>query len=557
MNSSLAGLERRAIANPRRLVLVVLAVAWIVLDAFVVPPAFGYIDVYYFKDAALNFAEGHGLVTRFMYGNPSFDYRDFAIYPPLYPYLFGIWSRLAGISIFTNQLFNTLAAAFTGVMVFTALAVLIRSARPAAANPHSANPYLGLLCIIALATGFFGPPPDRPDGVGVALGVGGILLSASAGVGWRNLLGGALCCLTLFTSPFAGIWTCLATLTGIVCVSFWDAAERGQAVRRLLLIGLGGLCMAAVIVGALRAWLPGWFDAFLGVATGAKTNNETGGGYFIALLHGHVATWAHAFPLALSSFYVGLAKLAAVQIALVCWIVSDRIRAGAASRAWRLTPLVLLGPLPLLTSPYQGNYPPMAAALLLAGWCAFAAYMPQESRRLAVRTALMAFAAVMLLALPFVARDLAIRRATGPSIERAKAFITAHHEELFAPDTLVAVSPLTYMLWRQAGLHPLITVYSGLDDARNRERVRYVSLAYPGSSDALHAQQPPWLDAREYQTVAQPTLPQLATVLGYPVSRASQTWETQFLERRPLIAQPTREIRPGTVTTAASRPTEP
>jgi hypothetical protein len=465
MSSSLAGLERRAIVDPRRLVLLLLVIAWIVLDAFVVPPAFGNIDVYYFKDAALNLAEGHGLVTRFTYGNPSFEYRDFAIYPPVYPCLFGIWSRVAGISIFTNQLFNTLIAALTGITVFTALGLLIRSTRLPIASQ-----YLGLLCIIAAVTGFFGSPDDRPDGLGVALGVGGILLSASAGAGWRSFLGGALCCLTLFTSPFAGIWTCLATLAGIAGVSFRDARERSRAAGRLLLIGLGGLGMAAVIVGAVRVWLPGWFDGFLGVATGAKTNNETGGGYFIALLHGHVATWAHAFPLGLPLFYLALAKLVVVQAALVCWIVIDRIRAGAASPAWRLTPLVLLSPLPLITSPYQGNYPPMAAALLLAGWCAFAADMPQESRRLAARAALVAFAVVMVLELPFVARDLAIRRAAGPSIERAKAFITAHRAELFAPDTLVGVSPTTYILWRQAGLHPLITAYSGLEDAPNRER---------------------------------------------------------------------------------------
>jgi hypothetical protein len=528
MNSSLAGVSRRAIADPRRLVVLVLAMAWIVLDAGVVPPAFGDPDVYYFKDAALNFAQGQGLVTRFTYGTPGFDYRDFATYPPLYPWLFGIWSRFAGVSIFSNQVFNTLVAALVGIMVFTAVGLLLRSARL-----RIPGRYLVLLCILAIATGFFGPPADRPDGLGVALGVAGIVLSASAGSGWMNLLGGALCCLTVFTSPFAGIWTCLASLAGIVGVSLWDARERGRGARRLLWVASGGLGMAAVIVAALRLWLPGWFDGFLGVATGARTNNETGGGYFIALLLGHVATWAHAFPLALPSFYLGLAKLAVVQTALVCWIVTDRIRAGAGSPAWRLIPLLLLGPLPLLTSPYQGNYPPMAAALLLAAWCAFAAQMPQESRRLAARTALVAVAVVMGLGLPLVARDLAIRRAAGPSIERAEAFISAHHAELFAPDALVAVSPTTYMLWRQAGLHPLITVYSGLDDARNRERVRYVCLAYPGSSAALHAQRPAWLDDQEYRTVFRAALPQLATVLGHPISHSSQTWEPELLERRP------------------------
>jgi hypothetical protein len=48
-------------------------------------------------------------------------------------------------------------------------------------------------------------------------------------------------------------------------------------------------------------------------SSGAITHNETGGGYFLALLKGDVRTWVSGFPFGFSQFYVGLAKLLAVQ----------------------------------------------------------------------------------------------------------------------------------------------------------------------------------------------------------------------------------------------------
>jgi hypothetical protein len=518
-----------AVALRNRMLLgLAFALAWIVVDGLWIPPAFGNTDIYYFKDAALNFAEGRGLVTRFTFGNPSFEYRDFGIYPPLYASLFGIWARLTGISVWSNQLFNTCIATAAGLIMFAAWRRLAR------AESRSLGTSGGtlLLCATALVTGFFLPPDDRPDGLGVVWGVGALLLSATPDSRPTAILGGTLCGLSLFTSPFAGIWTSLAIVVCILSTSVWSAPGLKSACNRLLLIGLGVGVVGLVAVVVLRGWLPGWFDAFFGVATGSKTNNETGGGYFIALLHGQVWTWFGAFPLTLPSFYLALAKLLAVQIALLAWILIDRLRNGTAATARRLTPLVLLGLMCLITSPYQSNYPPMTAALLLAAWSAFAPAMPGGSRCPATRFATAAFTAVVILGLPFVARDTVIRWTAGTSIQRAIAYIAAHRRELAAPDALVAVSPTTFMLWRQEGLHPVISIYSGLNDARNRAHVQYVALAYPGSSNALQPQWPPWLDDREYHLTDRPVLPQLVTVFGHRASRSSQTWESEILRRR-------------------------
>ncbi len=56
-----------------KLFFVALALAWLICDALLLSPAFGSLDIYYFKDPGANFAQGLGFVSRFTYGNPSFD----------------------------------------------------------------------------------------------------------------------------------------------------------------------------------------------------------------------------------------------------------------------------------------------------------------------------------------------------------------------------------------------------------------------------------------------------------------------------------------------------
>src|ERR1700682_5222781 len=80
------------------------AVVWFCVDGVLIPADFGQTDIYYFKEAGINFAEGLGLTTRFTYGNPTFDYRDYAHYPPIYPFLFGLYVKAAGVSAISHEI---------------------------------------------------------------------------------------------------------------------------------------------------------------------------------------------------------------------------------------------------------------------------------------------------------------------------------------------------------------------------------------------------------------------------------------------------------------------
>jgi hypothetical protein len=499
--------------------------AWFCVDGILIAPDFGQLDIYYFKDAGINFAEGLGLTTRFTYGNPTFAYRDYAQYPPIYPLTFGLYAKAAGVSALSNQLFNSLVAMLAGVAGFLAL-------RPIIARTVSGRSRAWLepvIAIASIATGYFYLSCDRPDGLAVALGIAALIHAIRGATSGSAMTAGALCALTVFTSPFAGLWTALAAAIGILTVS---ARTLPVSLRRLVWMGFGGCTAAIGLLALLRMALPGWFDGFLGVATGSNTHNETGGGYFLALLKGDVHAWWSGFGYSRPEHYVLLIKLCAVAGALMYPMIMDFVQPRGKRRAARLLPLLIVSPICLITAPYQSNYATITAALLLAGWASIEAAKPLGSNRGAAIAILLAFSVNVVLTVPFQARDLLVRFSTRESLPRALAYLESHRKDLEADGGYSAVSPTNYILWRQAGLHPLNSIYSGFRDPASREKLNVLALSYPGSGDLLRPQEPEFIPENEYVSVFQPVLPQPAVVGGHVLSRSSQTWESAVYRRR-------------------------
>ena len=499
------------------------AAVWLVVDGVLLPPSFGHTDIYYFKDAGLNFAQGLGLTSRFTYGNATFEYRDFSTYPPLYPLVFGLFARVAGISVVANQVFNTLVDVAAGLIAFVTL-------RPAfeAAVEGGGLPVSVAFGLAAVAVGFFGPAYDRPDALAAIIAIAALISSLRGRSRISAIIAGALCGVTLCTSPFVGAWTCLLVFIGLALTR---GASRLHGLARLLWVALGGAMALAVALGGMALWLPGWFRGFSGVATGAQTHNETGGGYFLALLHGDVSTWLSGFPYSWRGHDLPLCQLAFVMAALFARILVGR-RSPDEAWVWRLIPLLVAAPMCLVISPYQTHYPPAAAALLLVAWvCIEVMQARARLPRSAAVAMLAAFGALSVSALPFRAADILTRLGTSESLHRAADFLRHHQAELAGGSSYVAVSPTLYMLWREVGLHPVITVYSGFAMPENRRQVGWVALAYPGSGDLLKPQNPGFVSAAEYHRVFQPELPQPAVLFGDRLSNSSQTWDSAIYAR--------------------------
>jgi hypothetical protein len=501
------------------------AVAWFVIDGFVLSPSFGGTDIYYFKDAGINFAQGLGFASRFTFGNPTFEYHSYSQYPPTYPLLFGLYVKLFGASAESNQVFNSALALCSAISAYAAFVPLLAGTRTRMGS------YLSVAVFVFIVfLGYFDAEYDRPDGLGLTMGLAAMILVSKGGSGRRDLIAGCVCALALMTSPFAGIWSSIAV--AIIAVS--DGLTRGGSARasaRLprLAAGVGlALVIAAILIALL---LPDWFGAFNGVLTGSKTQNETGGGYFVALLHGDLRIWARGLPWARPALYVAAAKLAVVQIPLIAALALENRSPEQRFRRLGMAALLAASPLSILLSPYQINYIAMSAALLLAAAACLAAQMPPEARRGYAAAILIGLLSMGALCLPEHLRQLIVRAGTQDSLVRARAFIARNGEAYRSRGTFMAVSSQTYMLWREAGIRPLILIYSGFDNPDNRRLLAWIATAYPGSASLYDPQKPPWLRADEFVLEHQPELPQPLRFLNLWTSRSSQTWESALYHR--------------------------
>jgi hypothetical protein len=496
--------------------------AWFVVDGLLVPPAFGGTDFYYFKDAAINLATGLGFVSRFTFGNPTFEDHVFAIYPPLYALSFASFVKLAGVSAVANQAFNAAVGIVVGLAGFLAVKPLLGRAMP-----HRASVLSAILFAVAIAANFFLPGPDRPDGLGVSTGLFALVVLAQPSLPYREGVAGMLCGVALLISPFAGIWT-LVAVAAVVYARHGISLDAIAKEFRVL-VGVAGVLVIALAVFA--ALLPGWFSAFFGVLTGASTRNETGGGYFLALLSGDLRTWLSAFPLGDPNYFVDLLKLLIAAILLVAAVAVNGLRFGMKRPDRAMLMLLVMSSLCIFTSPYQPNYLAMTSALLLGAAACVAVGTPPATRRWYAAAILGGFALICLMSVPQRARDFVIRVASYGSMERALADIDGVRRDLVSPEQLIAVSPSNYILWREKGLRPLTTTYSGLADPANRQRLLYVAVAYPGSGNPLQPHKPAWVSEPEYKPVLQPELPQFAGIFGLHVSRSSNTWESGLYRR--------------------------
>src|SRR5262249_4305490 len=161
------------------------------------------------------------------------------IYPPLYALLFALFVKLAGVSAVTNQAFNAVVGIVLGLAGFLAVKPLLDRSTSRHAPVLSA-----LLFAVAIAANFFLPGPDRPDGLGVAIGLLALVVVGRSSLSYREVVVGRLGGLVLLPSPFAGIWT-----LGAVAVVVYDRHGKSlETIKKGLLVGIG---VAGVLAVAL------------------------------------------------------------------------------------------------------------------------------------------------------------------------------------------------------------------------------------------------------------------------------------------------------------------
>jgi hypothetical protein len=518
--------------SPSLIFFVLASAAWMVFDNMVLAPAPGGLDIYYFKDAGINFAEGLGFVSRFTYGNPTFEYQTYSQYPPLYPLAYGLFVEIFGVSLSSNELFNSVINLTCGILGFVALRPMLGRWN----NPLASAVWASLF-LLSIVSGYFKPDADRPDAMAVCLALLTLQIVRTTQSAKGYAIAGALCSAIFFISPFVSIW--LAVAAAVLALSRLTATgDMRRLLVSLLCATSGALLSAALILAAIFVLLPDWWNGFVGVLLGTTTRNETGGGYFRALLSGDFRGWAQAFVDFTGSGWgtliLNLGKLALATGILVVAVIYDTILRPKdwlrSNRIWMLA-LILSCPICVILVPYQFNYMRITSLLVLAAAASLVVAMPVQSRRIYGTAVLAAFFLINLSTLPQIIRDSSIRLTTHASLARAEAFIRTHRSDFADERGFLAVASPTYILWRQEGIRPLGMVYSGFEDPANRKRLNSLALNYFRSVDPLVPEQPGWFSPTEFHSIFDPSLPQPATLAGIKLTSGSQTWESSIFVR--------------------------
>jgi hypothetical protein len=523
--SALTRLAQLAESRPLVVFGVVFSSLWLLFDAVILSPNYGGEDIYYFKDPGINFVEHLGFVSRFTFGNPTFAYASYSQYPPVYPFLFGLYAKLFGVSVAANQLFNTLVGLAVGISGYCALEPALR-----AVNRRWSKWVAALVLAVCVALSFFRPEADRPDGMATAVALWALILIRTELRPSRAIAAGALCAATFFISPYVAIWTSI--VAAILVIAQEKTLDR--IARTGAWAVLGAVAAGAVALGLIALLLPGWLAQFAGVFTGATTHNETGGGYFVALLHGDLKGWLAGFS-NIGDTRSSLITLAIAQIALLAALVWNGLAARRGDIPWAglwITALVLVSPACIVFAPYQANYMRVTASMLLAAAAGITLLMPASTRPGYAIAILAGFLGLSLMSGPNGLREVLIRTTTGPSLKRAEAYIATHRTEFAGPGALMAAAPQSYMLWRQEGVRPLTTAYSGFKTPDDRARLTHVALSYIGSGDPSKPAMPDWPVAGEFSLSWSPSTPPRPRVLGLTLSRSSQTWESAIYSRQ-------------------------
>ncbi len=494
------------------------ALLWFFWHGLIASPSFGHTDIYYFKDAGINLASGLGFTSRFTFGNPTFEPLTYAHYPPLYPLSFGLFECLFGISTRSNQAFNSALGTGLGFAAY----LLVR--RPSVLGLASRPAWIELLvAALLVVAGGFGAAIDRPDGLGVVLGGAGIVVAARGGRPRDFAFAGILHAASVLTSVFTGAFSAFLT-TALVLARHGPVS--GRAWRDLVLIALSGALALGAGVLALLATMPGWLERFLGVALGRDTANETGGGYFLALLRGEFRVWAGGFAFDTVAVKLEAAKWA---VALVLLVVAS---VAAARRGWPLPVAGLVFAallfLPGIMVPYQAYYLGAGAALALVACMSLAGANPAH-RRLGTAAGLGALG-VALLSLPMVVHEVIARVQAAPTLANGVAIASALRGRIQGRERFIAVAPTIYMAWREAGIAPLTTQYSGFKSQENRDRLEYLALGYPGSGQRGKPQAVDF-DTSAFLPLWQPDLAKQSESRTASLVRSTYTWEPALLAR--------------------------
>ncbi len=251
---------------------------WVGVTSWIVvkearPPA---TDIFLFKEAGVNWAQTGKFQVKNLPHMPPNEAMTYAYYPPLYPLLFGVWTKAFGIGLRQSIAFDSILRALRTALIFLLATVFAQGW--ARGTPFGSAKLLLVGVILSLVSS----DGDRPDELALVLG----LLS------W----------LSLYKLPYEKWWftAVLLGLCGATSPAGGLLFAAGVAVvlakekRWMNLCGIGGVAFLCFLICNFSFYTEGW-TAFLRFRAQATLSNfpylapwKAGWGAFFV-------TWNHAF----------------------------------------------------------------------------------------------------------------------------------------------------------------------------------------------------------------------------------------------------------------------
>ncbi len=517
------------------------ALPWFVLAAFTVcwfsffaltSPQPGGPDVFVFRDAGCNFAQGRGLTAASVPHANTVNPMLFASYTPGTPLLFGVAASLFGCSASVDTFYNLALATAAVFLLYVCFSLAVTSGwqRVCAA----------LLLGALLPTGMVAFDPDRPEMPAFCLLVAILLLwRRASSIAARSLLFAGVGIVFLI-HPFAGIagWLLLAFL-----LIFDERTVDAHAWTRRLQVLAAGSVLCALIVAAwlLSMWLQDHTapHRFLQHAAG----QGTGAG---VVLHGAKAGSSHAGSGVQNGYAVAFRNLfnpafpasaaLAVSLLVSCLVVagyafSSTNRARLLLQCGLLLFILLI--FPLAVFPNQTNYLGLSRALLLA--MLFIGGFPLAS---AIRGSLAPLSLILVtfvFTVPWVSLGILQTMDARSSYyaEQAQAKrVRAFFEQRGITNPALLVDAGHYFVYKP--LFPNLYNRLYLEPGDTTGQYQGMVLCYSGSR-AFSRAQLPWdntLEANQWKLIDGGEDAVRVALAGHPLMRRNWTWMCDVYARR-------------------------
>ena len=505
------------------LILGILTVFWVGFFALVSPQPAGP-DVFVFRDAGCNWAQGRGLMAASVPHAITMSPMLFASYTPGAPLLFGLAASLFGCSGGVDTFYNLALAAAAVFLLYRCFSLAVTSGWQRASA--------ALLFGAALPTGMVAFDSDRPEMPAFCLLVVILLLwRQSSSVASRSLL---FACngIVFLIHPFAGIagWLLLAFL-----LLFAERTVEAQSRGARLQVVVAGTALYALIVAvwALSMWSRDHtsLHRFLEHAAG----RGTGAG---VVLHGAKAGDSASGAGAHNGYAVAFRQLfnpafpasAAIAMSLIFsgFVVAAYALRGPERKRLLIQCAFLLFVLlifPLAVFPAQTNYLGLSRALLLA--MVFIGGFPLASRLRESMAPLFLILISFLFTAPWVGVEILqnIEARASYYQEQVQAMrVRAYFDRRGERDPALLVDSGHDFVYKPYFANLYNPNYLEAGDAT--DRFQGLVLCYSGSRAFSRAQLPwdPLLEANKWTLIDGGEDAVRVTVFGHPIMRRNWSW---------------------------------